>query len=67
MKQTTYYLCDPEKNTECKRKGCAYARGRGKARGECTVTPDIKCAVLSDKGFPMIAFVEMRGEDDGTD
>ena len=42
MKQTTYYLCDPEKNTECKRKGCAYARGRGKARGECTVTPDIK-------------------------
>ena len=68
MKQITYYKCDPEKNTECKKNGCNKGRGKSKkAFGWCKATSNPEYAVLNEEGRPIKAFVVMRGEDDGTD
>ena len=67
MIQTTFYRCDPEKNKECKKSGCALVRQRGRKAGECAVTSNPECAVLNEEGRPVVAFVMMRGESDGTD
>ena len=69
MIQKTYYRCDPEKNTKCKKTGCALTRGKGKKAGiyRCDATKDPECAMLNEEGRPIVAFVVMRGEDDGTD
>lgn len=63
----TYYRCDPEKNTECKKRGCALVKGKGRKPGPCSATDDPACAVLDEEGRPVVAFVVMRGESDGTD
>ena len=68
MRQITYYVCDPEKNTECKKRGCALIRGRKKAGSfKCEATANPEYAVLNEEGRPVKAFVVMRGDDDGTD
>ena len=67
MRQTTYYRCDPEKNTECKKRGCALVKGRGRKPGQCEVTDNPEFAVLNEEGRPVKAFVVMRGDSDGTD
>ena len=65
--QETFYRCDPEKNTECKKNGCALVKKRGKTAGECAATSNPDCAVLNEAGKPVVAFVVMRGDDNGTD
>ena len=68
MIQKTFYRCDPEKNTECRKRWCALTKGRkkgGSFRCEATENPDY--AVLNEEGRPVVAFVLMRGDDDGTD
>ena len=65
--QTTFYRCDPEKNTECKKRGCALVKKRGKISGECAATSNPDFAELNEDGKPIVAFVVMRGEDNGTD
>ena len=67
MKQITYYQCDPEKNKECKKTGCALVKARGRKAGDCKATVNPKYAVLNEEKRPVIAFVVMRGDDDGTD
>ena len=67
MRQETFYRCDPEKNTKCNKRGCALERKRGRKAGECEATSDPECAVLNEEGRPVVAFVIMRGDDDGTD
>ena len=68
MIQRTYYVCDPEKNEECKKRGCAHAQKRGKKpAGDCRATSNPEYAALDGEGKPIVAFVLMRGEDDGTD
>ena len=68
MIQKTFYRCDPEKNTECKKRGCALTKGKKKVgpfRCEATSNPDY--AALNEEGRPIVAFTVMLGEDDGTD
>ena len=65
--QRTYYKCDPEKNTECRKTGCALIKKRGKVPGDCAATSNPDFAVLNEEGKPIVAFVLMRGEDNGTD
>ena len=67
MIQKTFYECDPEKNTECKKRGCALVKKRGVKAGECRATSKPECAALDEEGRPIVACVVMRGEDDGTD
>ena len=67
MKTTTFYQCDPEKNKDCSKRGCALVKTRGRKAGECSATENPKCAVLNDAGKPIVAFTVMRGDDDGTD
>lgn len=67
MIQKTFYECDPEKNAECKKRGCALVKKRGVKAGECRATSKPECAALDEEGRPIVAFVVMRGEDDGTD
>ena len=67
MRLETYYQCDPEKNTECNKRGCALVKKRGKAPGECRATGNPEYAVLNEEGRPVKAFVVMRGDSDGTD
>ena len=67
MIQKTYYQCDPEKNTECKKRGCALVRRKGKKAGECSATDNPEYAVLNEEGRPIVAFVVMRGDDNGPD
>ena len=67
MRLETYYLCNPEKNTECKKRGCAFAKGRGKKPGPCSATDKPEFAVLNEEGRPVKAFVVMRGDRNGTD
>ncbi len=69
MIQKTFYRCDPEKNTECKKRGCALIRGRGKKAGSfrCEATDNPEYAALNEEGRPIVAFTVMRGEDNGTD
>ena len=63
----TFYQCDPEKNTECKKRGCALVKTRGRKAGKCKMTSDPDCAVLNEEGKPVVAYVVIRGEEDGTD
>ena len=63
----TYFRCDPEKNTECKKRGCALVKQRGRKSGDCYVTEKAECAALNEAGKPIVAFSLIRGEDDGTD
>ena len=65
--ETTYYRCDPEKNTECRKNGCALVKKRGKRPGECAATSNPDFAELNENGRPIVAFVLMRGEENGTD
>ena len=65
--QKTFYRCDPEKNTECKKRNCALAKKRGKLTGECEATDNPDFAQLNEAGKPIVAFVVMRGEDNGAD
>ena len=65
--EAVLYWCDPEKNTECKKNGCALVSKRGKKAGDCTLTCKRECAVLDEEGRPVVAYVVVRGEDDGTD
>ncbi len=67
MREITYYKCDPEKNKECKKRGCALVTARGRRPGECEATSNPEFAVLNEEGRPVKAFVVMRGDDDGTD
>ena len=67
MIHETFYRCDPEKNTECRKTGCALIRKRGKKPGECSATKKAECAALSEDGRPVVAYVLMRGDDNGTD
>ena len=67
MIQETFYQCDPEKNTECNKRGCALIRKRGKKPGDCRATSKQECAMLNEEGRPIVAFVVMRGENDGSD
>ena len=67
MIQETFYRCDPEKNTECKKRGCALIKGRKKAGSfRCEATANPEYAVLNEEGRPIVAFTVMRGEDNGT-
>ena len=63
----TFYQCDPEKNKECSRRGCALVKTRGRKAGECRATSKPECAVLNEEGRPVVAYVVMRGDDDGAD
>ena len=65
--QTTFYRCDPGKNTECKKTGCALVKKKGKCTGKCEATSNPKFAQLNEDGNPIVAFVVMRGEDNGAD
>ena len=65
--QRTYYKCDPEKNTECKKRSCALVKRRGKNPGECSATDNPDFAMLNEDGKPIVAFVLMRGDGNGTD
>lgn len=67
MRTETFYRCDPEKNTECNKRGCALVKKRGVKAGRCEATADPACAELNEAGRPVIAFVVMRGDEDGTD
>ena len=68
MEQTTFYVCDPEKNKECKKTGCAHVTRRGKkTAGDCRATSNPEYAALDGEGKPIVAFVLMRGEGNGTD
>ena len=44
----TYYWCDPEKNTECRKASCFFNGG------DCRITSRRSCAVL-DGGMPVVA------------
>lgn len=67
MIQETFYRCDPEKNRKCKKTGCALIRGREKGgMYQCDATADPEYAELDEAGRPIVAFVVMRGEDNGT-
>jgi len=67
MRTITYYRCDPEKNKECKKRGCALVKKRGVKGGDCRATHKPECAELNEAGKPVVAFTVMRGEDNGTD
>ena len=67
MIQKTFYECDPEKNKECNKRGCALMKTRGRKAGECRATSKPEYAVLNEEGRPVVAFVVMRGDDNGTD
>lgn len=67
MIQRTFYRCDPEKNTACKKRGCALIRRGKRAGARCEATANPAFAVLNGEGRPVVAFVVMRGDDDGTD
>ena len=67
MKQITYYRCDPEKNKECKKRGCALVKTRGRRARECKMTSNPEFAALDDNGKPIVEYVVIRGDDDGTD
>lgn len=47
--QTTLYICDPEKNTECKKTSC-----KAYKHGECDLTTKRETAKLNDDGEPII-------------
>ena len=55
-----FYRCDPEKNRECRKRGC-YTRG-----GQCRATSKTECAVRDANGNPIEEF-RVRGNADGTD
>ena len=62
------YRCDPEKNTECRKRGCA--KEKKAFRCKCTSNPDY--AVKDNNGKPIIAFIHFDDEpplmvDGGTD
>ena len=65
--QKTFYRCDPEKNTECRKRGCALVKKRGRTAGECEATENPEFAQLNEDGKPIVAFVLMRGDGNGTD
>ena len=48
----TIYICDPEKNTECKKTSC------WKKGGLCNCTTKPECAALHENGQPMKAKTE---------
>ena len=47
------YICDPEKNPECDRIGCAYFL-RASEGGVCSCTFRRECAMEDETGKPMI-------------
>lgn len=49
MKQK-YYLCDPEKNTECGKRCCAYSQ-KAFCR-KCITTTKAECARVDEAGEP---------------
>ena len=48
----TLYYCDPEKNTECKKRGCAYIFTRLEG-GVCCATLHREYARTDEKGNPV--------------
>ena len=55
-----FYSCDPEKNTECRKREC-YTRG-----GRCRATSKADCAIRDADGNPIEEF-RVRDRKDGTD
>ena len=55
-----FYRCDPEKNTECRKRGC-FRRG-----GKCRATSRTECAVRDADGKPVEEF-RVRDRRNGTD
>ena len=44
----TWYLCDPDRNPECKKRGCGWM-----CRGECYLTSRRTCARIGENGAPL--------------
>ena len=51
MGKLTLYVCDPEKNTECKKTACS---GKGPAQ-PCSLTTKIEFAKTDENGQPIEA------------
>jgi len=47
------YICDPEKNTECRKTGCRYMLTAEKG-GMCNVTFKKECARIGPDGKPEV-------------
>ena len=55
MLKVNFYLCDPEKNTECKKSSCLYKRNR---KTGCDKTSNRNCAKLDENDEPIIVLVK---------
>lgn len=55
-----FYSCDPEKNTECKKRTCF------RRKGPCKATSRVECAARDADGKPIEEF-RVRGNADGID
>ena len=62
MSEKIFYRCDPEKNTECRKRRC-FRRTRN---GTCRATSKVECAVRDADGHPIEEF-RVRGKEHGTD
>lgn len=51
------YFCDPNKNTECKKKGCLYTVGEYKY---CDATSRREFAQLDENGEPKIKYATLE-------
>lgn len=57
MSSTILYVCDPEKNQDCRKTGCKI---RG---GPCSLTWKIEAAETDRTGFPVIYGVRIEREE----
>ena len=64
MASELYFYCDPEKNTECKKRSCHIMK---KPWARCELTRNQEFARLNRDGFPMIYGLKFEGgaENDG--
>ena len=59
MASELYFYCDPDRNTECKKRSCHI---RGKPWAQCKLTRHQEFARLNRDGFPMIYGLKFEGD-----
>ena len=57
----TFYVCDPEKNTACRKDGCF--RGEPNSEAACRMTKHVEFAKTDTEGKPIIVFVKEHTSD----
>lgn len=60
----TLYKCDPDMNPNCKKTSCYKYVPEGFTE-RCSLTIDQECAMLDEKGEPIVAFMIPTKDKDG--